>query len=436
MPAGTLVTSDTTGNATGDAATSATSADRLRELEVVHATSERLHRLRDPAALAEEVIALLQDVIQHDFAAVYVIEGDRLKTFAVNDRGLGELTKIADRAYLESLDLRVGENVTGWVARHGRSQRIDDVSTDERYLHSQAGIRSELCVPMHSGGAVMGVINLESKEAAAYTETHQRVLETIANQVAIAIENARLLEQARESQRLKMLADIAGDVSHDLGNLLVAASVQCKALRDTNKLSDGALARLQMLQEIIGRATTLSRRLLQAEQATADEAPAALDINDHLRSAKPLLDAICGSDLRVHLDLAKSAVPVVAGAGQIDQVLINLAVNARHATGGRGNLSILSRELAAHHSRLAGQPGVQLEIVDDGCGMAEETLAIAVEPLFTTREGSSGLGLTTVARLVKSMGGEIRLESAPGRGTRVVVFLPRHFDEEPADVGT
>lgn len=114
----------------------AESGQHVRELETLHLASHFLHRLRDPEVLARDVITLLKDVVHHDYAAVYLIDGDRLRTFAVSDRGLGAGVLDADKAYLESLDLRVGKNVTGWVAQHGESVRLDDATRDPRYLDS------------------------------------------------------------------------------------------------------------------------------------------------------------------------------------------------------------------------------------------------------------------------------------------------------------
>lgn len=164
----------------------------LGRIGVIHSASMRLHRISDPEVLAREIIDILKDVMPHDFAAVYLVDGERLIPFAVSDRGLGEETLEEDKRYLASLDLKVGKNVTGWVAKHDEGILIRDTSLDRRFLDSRPGVRSELCVPMRTAEAVLGVINLEACQVGAYTESERSVLEIIAAQLALVLENARL----------------------------------------------------------------------------------------------------------------------------------------------------------------------------------------------------------------------------------------------------
>lgn len=164
----------------------------------IHRASMRLHRISDPEVLARDIIDILRDVMPLDFAAVYLVESEKLIPFAVSDRGLGEEVLQSDKSYLKSLDLKVGEHVTGWVAKHGKSLLIRDIAFDPRFLDSRPGVRSELCVPMKSGNEVTGVINLEATQVGAYTESERSVLEIIAAQLALAIDNAKLKRQIAE----------------------------------------------------------------------------------------------------------------------------------------------------------------------------------------------------------------------------------------------
>ena len=169
----------------------------------IHNASMRVHRIDDPEILATKIIDIIRDVIPHDYAAVYLIDGVQLVPFAVSDRGLGQAALVSDKDYLRSLDLKVGENVTGWVAENDESVVIRDTSLDPRFLDSRPGIRSELCVPMRTGKTVSGVINLEANQVGAYTESERIVLEIIAAQLALSIENANLrrkLDRLDESQ--------------------------------------------------------------------------------------------------------------------------------------------------------------------------------------------------------------------------------------------
>lgn len=183
----------------------------IGRLGVIHRTSLRLHAISDPELMAREIVGILQDVVPHDFAAVYLLDGEALIPFAVSDRKLGGEALQADKEYLASLELRVGANITGWVAQHGKSQLIRDVSRDPRYLDSQPGVQSELCVPMYSGRGLIGVVNLESLRRNAYSQSEQRVLEIVAAQLGIAIENATMRRrlQAVERSLEALAADLA-----------------------------------------------------------------------------------------------------------------------------------------------------------------------------------------------------------------------------------
>lgn len=407
---------------------SAGTEQRLRELDALHRASACLHRLRDPAVLARDVITLLKDVVHHDFAAVYLIEGDYLKTFAVSDRGLGPGMLESDFAYLESLRLKVGENVTGWVAQHGKSLRLDNVAEDERYLNSQTDIESELCVPLKSGNQIIGVVNLESTRNGAYKESDQRILEIIANQIAIAVENSQLLQRAAAAQRLQMLADLTGDVAHDIGNMLVAMSLRCDLLRLRGALAEPEKEELNAIGTVLDKTITLSRSLLQIglpQQTTAE----IMCLNSHLRNTVPLLEALGGKRVTVSVDLCDGETHIDANAGHVDQILINLLVNAREAMSDGGTLHIRTVKDAAAFGDSPGR--IRLDVQDSGRGMTPETLGSAMEPHFSTRDNGSGLGLATVSRLVEELGGEISMKSEVAVGTLVQILLP--LQQEPGN---
>lgn len=173
----------------------------IGRLGAIHRASLRLHRISDPEVMARDVISILHDVVPHDFAAIYLLDGDRLAPFAVSDRKQGEEVLESDKAYLSNLDLRIGDHVVGWVALHDRSLLIPDTSQDQRFLDSRPGVRSELCVPMRSAAGIIGVVNLESLNKRAYTESERTVLEIVATQLGIAIQNAQLREHLKHLER-------------------------------------------------------------------------------------------------------------------------------------------------------------------------------------------------------------------------------------------
>lgn len=192
----------------------------IGRIGAIHRASMRLAQISDAETLAREVIQILHDVVHHDFAAVCLVEGKRLRPFAVSVPGTGIDDLEQDKAYIDSFDLKVGENITGWVAQHGKSVLVDDPKRDPRYLNIRPNVRSEVCVPMLTSRGVLGVINLESTREKAYTESEVRVLEIIASPLAVAIERSAVLGHAARMNNLlgalkNSLAQLAAQGSED-----------------------------------------------------------------------------------------------------------------------------------------------------------------------------------------------------------------------------
>ncbi len=172
---------------------------RLGELNALYQASQRLGRLYTPEQLAQELIEVLEKVTHYEYGAVLLIDEatQQLIPFALSTQEQGADFVAQDKARIRQLELHVGEGITGWVAQTGQSVCLGDVSQDPRYYPLRAGIRSELCVPLRLGDKVIGVLNVESPQPNAYSEADQRVLETIAAQISIALQNSRLLEQVQ-----------------------------------------------------------------------------------------------------------------------------------------------------------------------------------------------------------------------------------------------
>jgi PAS domain S-box-containing protein len=250
----------------------------------------------------------------------------------------------------------------------------------------------------------------------------------------------RLEEQLRQAQKMEAVGRLAGGIAHDFNNLL------CIITGYSSLVAEGLPAE-EPLREFVGeitkaseRATGLTQQLLAFSRKQM-LMPRVLSLNTLLTGLDRMLRRLIGEDIELSTTLGDDLHPVKADQTQIEQILMNLVVNARDAMprGGRLSIATANIELSAADLRdspeVAPGPFACLEVSDTGCGMDREVMAHLFEPFFTTKgQGKgTGLGLATVFGIVKQSGGLIRVASEPGRGTTFRIYLPRLQAEEPAE---
>ncbi len=169
----------------------------IKELTTIYNAALKLQHLLTPDELAHELIDIMEQNLSYEFGAVLLIDESTgmLIPFALSDQGRGPEFLEADEDYILNQHITTGKGITGWVAQTGQSVRLGNVRVDPRYNALREDIRSELCVPLKAGNRVIGVLNVETTKPDAYTESDQRVLETIASQMALAIQQSYLHEQ-------------------------------------------------------------------------------------------------------------------------------------------------------------------------------------------------------------------------------------------------
>jgi signal transduction histidine kinase/ActR/RegA family two-component response regulator len=245
-------------------------------------------------------------------------------------------------------------------------------------------------------------------------------------------ERKKMEEQLRTSQRMEAIGRLAGGVAHDFNNLLAVILGCADVMLDELAPDHPATKRVQMIRKASASAADLTRQLLAFSRQQMLH-PQVLDLKQIVKGAQVLLTRLIGDNIELRVSLEPSLWNVKADPGQIEQVLLNLAVNARDAMPQGGRLTIQARnvELDAsyveeHHQMIAG-PYVMLVVEDTGSGMDRETQARIFDPFFTTKElgKGTGLGLATVYGIVKQSGGYIWVYSEPGHGTVFKVYLPR-----------
>jgi nitrogen-specific signal transduction histidine kinase/ActR/RegA family two-component response regulator len=243
-------------------------------------------------------------------------------------------------------------------------------------------------------------------------------------------ERNQMEKQVQQAQRLEAIGRLAGGVAHDFNNLLTVITgyvdILLMALPERHAMG----AEITEIRKAADRASALTRQLLAFGRRQI-AVPKVLDLNAVLGEMDGLLRRLLGADVDLRTSLEPSLGRIQADPVQVEQIVMNLAVNAREAMPRGGALSIETRNVHLDEARARRQedlppgPYVALAVRDTGAGMDEETQAHVFEPFFTTKERGTGLGLATVYGIVKHGGGHVSVESAPGLGTTMRIYFPR-----------
>jgi two-component system, cell cycle sensor histidine kinase and response regulator CckA len=254
--------------------------------------------------------------------------------------------------------------------------------------------------------------------------------------------NRRLEEQLRQAQKMEAIGRLAGGIAHDFNNLLSVIIGYTNLMVDQLTGEDPMLADLEEVRGAANRASTLTKQLLAFSRQQVQE-PKILDLNQITFSMERMLRRLLSEDVELILSCAPRLGSVRADPGQIEQVIMNLIVNAGDAMPDGGAMTIATSDVevaaGAAAERVDVQPGsyVRLSVSDTGEGMDRATQARVFEPFFTTKplNKGTGLGLSTVFGIVHQSGGHIVIESQLGQGTTFEIYLPR-VDAKPDTVGS
>jgi PAS domain S-box-containing protein len=396
------------------------------ELELRNLNTELEDRVHDRTAQVKQTRDLLDAVVENlpDMVLLKKRDGDSFRYLLINSAGervLGrDRSEILGRTAPELFPAEEAKEVIAAneaVELSGAPRTFTD-----RKLTTAAGERTveTRMVPIAEKDGAPSLILAIIRDV-----TEQRALQT----------------QVREMQRLESIGRLTGGIAHDFNNLLavIMGSVElvCEKLP---KGSDSAQIAEEAL-DAVRRGAELVRRLLAFARKQHLE-PTAVNMNDRLPGVVPMLERSLGEKIRVQVKPAQRLWSARIDPTQVDDALVNLAINARDAMPDGGTLTIetenvvLDRDYAAQHVEVTPGKYVMLAVSDTGSGMAPDVLSRAFEPFFTTKgEGEgTGLGLSQVFGWVKQSGGHIKIYSEVGHGTTVKLYLPRAGDKEPEGV--
>jgi signal transduction histidine kinase/CheY-like chemotaxis protein len=318
------------------------------------------------------------------------------------------------------------------------------------------------CIELRYGETTYGFLSVSLDRTLGLDTEEDSLLGEVAGDVAYAlhgIERAEAMTRAeedrdraeaqlRQSQKMEAVGRLAGGVAHDFNNILTVIITSCSFLEEGLKESEPLLEDVRTIHASSQSAARLTRQLLAFSRRQVLE-PRPLDLNALVADSEKMLNRLIGEDITIRVEAAPALGLVLVDPGQFEQVVINLAVNARDAMPDGGTLTIttanveLDEVFVSGHAGSSTGPHVRLAVTDTGMGMDAEILERVFEPFFTTKEmgKGTGLGLSTVYGIVKQSGGYITVDSAPGRGATFEIFLPRVASvaqpwQPPGDTGS
>ena len=291
-----------------------------------------------------------------------------------------------------------------------------------------------------TAGVVVGVNVFGIWASARQHSQRRRQFQTQESLRVSVIERDALIDTLRQSRKMESMGRIVGGVAHDFNNILGTMLASVDFLLGDLPSESSSRADAETIRKAVRRGADLTQQLLAFSRQQVLE-PKVVSLNTLVADAQRMLIRTIGEDIAVGVSLGESLASVRVDPGQIQQILLNLSVNARDAMPTGGTLKIQTRNMTLgeptpmSHSTAPAGPYVMLKVSDDGMGMSAETLAQVFEPFFTTKPKGrgTGLGLSTVFGIVEQSGGHIRAGSVPGHGTTFEIYLPA-VAERPENV--
>ena len=390
---------------------------------------------RDPQVLLDQVPTIAAEALQVELAMVFLLESNRLHFRVASGVGL------VDGETVASLIANRPDTPPGFVLAEGRPVIVTDYRSERRFkvppTYLNAGLSSGFAVPLSDRGRIIGALTVCTREAKRFGDDEVRFLESLSNLLATSLQRAQSEEALNHAQRLESVGQLTGGIAHDFNNLLTVIQGNLQVLEELPALADDAYG-----QQLVGAAVRATKRgaeltgnLLAFSRRQLLQ-PSSVDVGLLLNSLADMLRRTLDQHIRIEVNAPCAGLPVLADPGQLESALLNIAINARDAMPQGGTLRFQAaacNALPDEVRRELDDPGapqnglVAISITDTGNGMSEEVKERAFEPFFTTKEAGrgTGLGLSTVYGFIKQSKGAISIDSTPGVGTTLTLYIPR-----------
>jgi two-component system NtrC family sensor kinase len=402
-------------------------------LRILHTVAEAVSRTLDVEDVLRTALDALTHVTGHEISSVHLLSEDGQRLHLRGDRGLSDRLRDINRV------LPIGDGVIGQVAATGVTMTFADIAASPHlFAPAQAIVRADriqgfVCVPINSRSGILGTLSLGRQTDVAFDEAEIALLEATADQVGIALDNARLysesvrqleelrLKQAQlvHAEKLSAVGELASGVAHEINNPLTTILGQAQLLMERSDITPHVRDRIKIVADEASRAARIVQNLLLfARRYPPERRPCSL-----AEQAQRVLELkayqLEQDKIRIVTEFSECP-PVWADENQIQQVLLNLVQNAHHAMTSHEVERVLTIRIHVVDDHAA------IDVLDTGPGLPSDVLPRLFDPFFTTKapgEGS-GLGLSVSYGIVSEHQGRLRAENRPEGGAAFIVELP------------
>jgi signal transduction histidine kinase len=406
------------------------------EIKALAGLSTLVNSSLDFMEVLDNAMKYVEELMDAEASSIFEIDYERNELFFRLARG-----KEGDKA--RQIRLSIGEGIAGWVAREGKPLLVTDVNEDNTFSprvdqHTGFKTRSIVCVPIKHKGRLIGVLQVLNKRREPFNEEDVELLTVVSNQLATAMENARLHQRLQEkfsltceelkktqqkiiqSERLVALGKLSQSIAHEIRNPVMSIGGFARRLKQKLSTEDSGYHYV----DIILKETARLEKMVKDVENYAGMPEVELREIKLTELIKHTLEEWWRdgtlTDIHVQLDLPGDEIAFPGDRHLLSLMLKNLFENAKEAMPKGGHLSI-----SAH---LEGQQ-IIIKIADNGSGISAEDIPQIFDPFFTSKPQGSGLGLTTVYRIVSQHLGEISVKSNPGEDTEFEIRLPLYPDD-------